>query len=106
MLAYHDTTNVILVQPFALKTDNHRIPAINANMKRFKARGITVDSQVMDNKASEAYLDNIAEVYLPEGPTGHAPQEQSRTSNTHLQSAFFIQANWSRQKATGHKQVG
>jgi hypothetical protein len=63
MLAYHDATNVILVQPFALKTDNHRIPAINAIMKRFKARGITVDSQVMDNEASEAYLNNIAEVW-------------------------------------------
>jgi hypothetical protein len=63
MMAYHNTKNIILVQPFALKTNNHRIPAINAIMKRFKVRGITVDSQVMDNKASEAYLDNIAEVW-------------------------------------------
>ena len=49
MLAYHGATNVILVQPFALKSDNHRIPALNAIMKRFKARDITVDAQVMDN---------------------------------------------------------
>ena len=63
MLAYHDAANVILVQPFASKKDHHRIPAFNAIMKRFQARGIPVHAQVMDNEASAAYTENITEVW-------------------------------------------
>ena len=63
MLAYHDAANVILVQPFASKNDHHRIPAFNAIMKRFQARGIPVDAQVMDNEASAAYTENITDVW-------------------------------------------
>ena len=63
MLAYHDAANVILVQPFQSKKDHHRIPAYNAIMKRFKARGIKVDTQVLYNKASAAYIQIITDVW-------------------------------------------
>ena len=62
MLAYHNAANVILVQPFKSKADQHHIPAYNAIMKRLKARGIRVDAQVLDNKASAAYIDTITDV--------------------------------------------
>jgi hypothetical protein len=63
MLAYHDAANVILVQPFQSKKDHRRIPAYNAIMKRFQACGIPVDTQVMDNKASAAYTENITDIW-------------------------------------------
>ena len=63
MLAYHDAVNVILVQPFKSKADQHRIPAYNAIMKRLKARGTKVDAQVLDNEASAAYIKTITEVW-------------------------------------------
>jgi hypothetical protein len=61
MLAYHDATNVILVQPFKSQADHHRIPAYNALVARLKARGLTVDLQVLDNQASEAMQQAIRE---------------------------------------------
>ena len=32
-------------------------------MKRFQARGIPVDAQVLDNKASKAYINTITDVW-------------------------------------------
>jgi hypothetical protein len=63
MLAYHNAPNVILVQHFQSKVDHHCIPAYNAIMKRFKARGIKVDLQVLNNEASAAYIQSITEVW-------------------------------------------
>jgi hypothetical protein len=63
MLAYHDAANVILVQPFQSKADHHRVPAYSAIMKRFKAWGIKVDVQVLDNKATAAYIQTITDVW-------------------------------------------
>ncbi len=59
MLAYHDATNVILVQPFQSQADHHRIPAYNTLVARLKARGLTVDRQVLDNQASQAMQQAI-----------------------------------------------
>jgi len=63
MHAYHDGANVILVQPFQSKKDHHRIPAYNTIMKRFQARGIPVNAQVLDNEASTAYIETITDVW-------------------------------------------
>jgi hypothetical protein len=63
MLTYCDAANVILVQPFQSKADHHCIPAYNAIMKRLKAWGVKVDLQVLDNKASAAYIQTITDVW-------------------------------------------
>ena len=63
MVAFHDATNVILVEPFKTKADHHRIPAYDSIMRRLKTRGLTVDMQVMDNEVSEKFLRNITEVW-------------------------------------------
>jgi hypothetical protein len=55
MVAYHYTTNAILIRPFASKADAHRIPAYTAIMQRFKTKGQSVDIHILDNEASAAY---------------------------------------------------
>jgi hypothetical protein len=52
ILAHHDATNAILVQPFQTKADHHCISVYNIIMERLKARNIAVDTQVLDNEAS------------------------------------------------------
>eukprot|EP00956_Cyclotella_meneghiniana_P023402 scaffold45578_cov41-Cyclotella_meneghiniana.AAC.1 len=61
MLAYHCDTNAILIEPFQTRHDRHRIPAYNRLMERLKARGHTVDHQVLDNEASADYRRAITE---------------------------------------------
>ena len=63
MVAFHDATNVILVEPFKSKGDHHRIPAYDNLMNRLKRRGLTVDMQFMDNEVSAKFLHNITEVW-------------------------------------------
>ena len=59
MLAHHVGANAILIEPFKSKADTHRIPAYNAIMERFKARGLHVNLQILDNEASAAYIECI-----------------------------------------------
>ena len=46
-------------QAFKTKSDHHRIAAYNAIMTRLAARGLSVDLQILDNKASVAYKEAI-----------------------------------------------
>jgi hypothetical protein len=75
MLAHHVGSNSILVEPFKSRADAHRIPAYNNIMKRLRARGITVELQIFDNEASDAYIANITDKWkckhhhLWSGPT-------------------------------------
>ena len=55
MLAYHVETNTILVEPFQLCQDRHRIAEYNRIMTRLKKRSHTVDLQILDNEAIQAY---------------------------------------------------
>ena len=59
MLAHHVGSNSILVEPFKSRADAHRIPAYNNIMKRLWVCGITVELQIFDNEASDAYIANI-----------------------------------------------
>ncbi|KAL7502269.1 hypothetical protein ACHAXN_000895 [Cyclotella atomus] len=61
MLGYHCDSNAILVEPFQSRHDRHRIPAYNRLMSRLKARGHTVDHQVLDNETSAEYIRVITE---------------------------------------------
>ena len=61
MVAYHYDGNAILVQPFQSKHDTHRIPAYNTIMTRLKARGLTVNKQILDNEASVEYRRTITD---------------------------------------------
>jgi hypothetical protein len=61
MLAYHCDSNVILVEPFQSRNDRHCIPAYTRLMTRLKARGHTVDHQVLDNEAGTEYIRTITE---------------------------------------------
>jgi len=51
--------NLILQQAFKNKKDAHRIAAYNAIMTRLEAQGLSVDLQILDNKASAAYKHAI-----------------------------------------------
>jgi hypothetical protein len=55
MIAFHANDNLILQQAFKSKSDRHRIAAYNTIMTRLVARGLSIDFQILDNKASSAY---------------------------------------------------
>jgi hypothetical protein len=59
MVAYHDKANAILIKGFQTRHEQHRILAYNAIMQRLTDHGITVTNQVLDTKASEAYIAAI-----------------------------------------------
>ena len=59
MIAFHADGNLILQQAFKTKSDRHRIATYNAIMTRLAARGVSVDLQILDNKASSAYKEAI-----------------------------------------------
>ncbi len=59
MIAFHANGNLILQQAFKSKSDRHRITAYNAIMTRLAAQGLSVDLQILDNKASSAYKEAI-----------------------------------------------
>jgi hypothetical protein len=59
MIAFHADGNLILQQAFKTKSDRHRIAAYYSIMTRLAARGLSVDLQILDNKASSAYKEAI-----------------------------------------------
>ncbi len=59
MIAYHADGNLILQQALKSRSNTHRIAAYNAIMMRLAARGLSVDLQILDNKASVAYRHAI-----------------------------------------------
>jgi hypothetical protein len=59
MIAYHADGNLILQQAFPTKSNRHRLAAYNSIMTRLAARGLLVDLQILDNKASAAYKQAI-----------------------------------------------
>ena len=59
MIAFHADGNLILQQAIKTKSDQHRIAAYNAIMTRLAARGLSVDLQILDLKASSAYNEAI-----------------------------------------------
>jgi hypothetical protein len=59
MVAFHANGNLILQQAFKSKSNHHRIAAYNTIMTRFAARGLSIDLQILDNKASATYKEAI-----------------------------------------------
>ena len=59
MFTFHADGNLILQQAFKSKSDRHCIAAYNAIMTHLSARGLVVDLQTLDNKASMAYKEAI-----------------------------------------------
>jgi hypothetical protein len=59
MIAFHTNGNLILQQAFKSKSDRHCIAAYNIIMTHLAARGLSVDLQILDNKASFAYKEAI-----------------------------------------------
>ncbi len=59
MIAYHAGGNLILQQPFKTKSDAHRLAAYNTITTHLAAKGLSVDLQIMDNKASDAFKQAI-----------------------------------------------
>jgi hypothetical protein len=59
MIAFHADGNLILQQAFKSKSDRHRIAAYNDIITRLAARGLSVDRQILNNKASAEYKEAI-----------------------------------------------
>jgi hypothetical protein len=59
MIAFHANSNLILQQAFKSKSDRHRIAAYNTIMTPLAAQGLSVNFQILDNKASSAYKEAI-----------------------------------------------
>ena len=59
MIAYHQPTNAILVEPFQSRRDVHRITAYNNIMTRINNNNHRVDLQILDNEASTTYKNTI-----------------------------------------------
>jgi hypothetical protein len=57
MIAFHTNGNLILQQAFKTKSDHHCIAAYNTIMTCLAAQGLSVDLQILDNKASAAYKE-------------------------------------------------
>ena len=63
MLAYHVDTNTILVETFQSRQDHHHIAEYNHIMTRLNKRVHTVDLQILDNEASQAYKQTIQDTW-------------------------------------------
>ena len=59
MIAYHCDANLILAEPFSSRKDTHRLLAYNEIMQRLTDNKLSVDLQIIDNEASEAYKLSI-----------------------------------------------
>jgi hypothetical protein len=59
MIALHTDGNLILQQAFKSKSDCHQIAAYNVIMTRLAARGLSVDRQILNNKARTEYKEAI-----------------------------------------------
>jgi hypothetical protein len=59
MIASHVNGNLILQQAFKSKSDRHRIAAYNTIMTHLAGRGLSINLQILDNKASSAYKEAI-----------------------------------------------
>jgi hypothetical protein len=59
MIAFQANSNLILQQAFKSMSDRHHIAAYNTIMTCLAARGLSVDLQILDNKASSAYKEAI-----------------------------------------------
>ena len=63
MVAYHCNTNAILIEPFQIQEDRHRIPAYTGIMTRLKTRSHVIDNQVLDNEASKEYRRHVTNIW-------------------------------------------
>jgi hypothetical protein len=74
MIAFHADGNLVLQPAFKSKSDCHSIASYNAIMTRLSARGVLVDLQILDNKASMAYKEIITFKWNAkfQCPTGYA----------------------------------
>jgi hypothetical protein len=59
MTAFHANGNLILQQALKSKSDHHCIAAYNRIMTCLAARGLSIDLQILYNKASSAYKEAI-----------------------------------------------
>jgi hypothetical protein len=59
MIAIHANGNLILQQAFKSKSNHHCIAAYNTIMTRLAARGLSIDLQILDKKASTTYKEAI-----------------------------------------------
>jgi hypothetical protein len=59
MIAFHANGNLILQQAFKSKSSRHCIATYNATMLHLTARGLSLDLQILNNKASVAYKEAI-----------------------------------------------
>jgi hypothetical protein len=59
MITYHADGNLILQEAFQTWSNQHCIAAYNSIMTHLAAQGLSVDLQILDNKASAAYKQAI-----------------------------------------------
>ena len=59
MVAYHCSSNAILVAPFKTRKERHRLEAYKSIMALLRKNGMLVDLQILDNEASAEYKCNI-----------------------------------------------
>jgi hypothetical protein len=59
MIAFHADGTLILQQALKSKSDSHQIAAYNAIMTPLAAGGLSVNLQILDNKASAEYKKAI-----------------------------------------------
>ena len=59
MIAYHCDANLILAEPFSSRKYTHRLLEHNNIMQQLTENKLSVDLQILDNEASEAYKRSI-----------------------------------------------
>jgi len=101
MIAYHEDGNLILQQPFKSKKDVHRITAYNAIMTHLAARGLSVDLQILDSKASAAYKHAITfnwkatfQLVPPDMHQRNRAKQAIRTFKAHLLAILAVVDPW------------
>ena len=59
MISYHCDANLILAESLSSRKDTHRLLAYNNIMQRLTENKLSVDLQILDNKASTEYKRSI-----------------------------------------------
>ncbi len=59
MIAFHANSNFILQQALKSKSNRYRIAVYSTIMTRLATQGLSIDLQILDNKASAAYKEAI-----------------------------------------------
>jgi hypothetical protein len=91
MVAYHSSSNLILVEAMRNRTEREIIEAYKQIMKRMRKANLTIKKHILNNKASANYKEAIAnnKVKYELVPPNNYQQNQAETAIQTFKSHFI-----------------